>query len=146
MNFIALTIFPEMFNPFWEHGIIRRAIDRNKIRVSAIDIRNFANGKHRVTDNRPYGGGCGMVMKPEPLAAAIRAATKKAPLSKKILLTPPRGDALIRVWRMNCRHRMDLFSSAVVTKVSMNEFVLISSMMKFPSVIMSLPEASWLPW
>jgi tRNA (guanine37-N1)-methyltransferase len=88
MNFIALTIFPEMFNSFWEYGIIRRAIDRNKIRVSAIDIRNFAEGKHRVTDDRPYGGGCGMVMKPEPLAAAIRAATKKAPLSKKILLTP----------------------------------------------------------
>ena len=88
MNFIALTIFPEMFNPFWEHGIIRRAIDRNKIRASAIDIRNFAEGKHRVTDDRPFGGGCGMVMKPEPLAAAIRAATQKAPLSKKILLTP----------------------------------------------------------
>ncbi|HSQ84822.1 MAG TPA: tRNA (guanosine(37)-N1)-methyltransferase TrmD, partial [Desulfobacterales bacterium] len=78
----------EMFNPFWEHGIIKRAIDRNKIRVSAIDIRNFAEGKHRVTDDRPYGGGCGMVMKPEPLAAAIRAATRKAPLSKRILLTP----------------------------------------------------------
>ena len=88
MNFIALTIFPEMFNLFWEHGIVKRSIDRNKIRVSAIDIRNFAEGKHRVTDDRPYGGGCGMVMKPEPLAAAIRAATQKAPLSKRILLTP----------------------------------------------------------
>jgi len=62
MNFVVLTIFPEMFNPFWEHGIIRRAIDRNKIRVSAIDIRDFAEGKHRVTDDRPYGGGCGMVI------------------------------------------------------------------------------------
>lgn len=88
MNFVVLTIFPEMFNPFWEHGIIRRAIDRNKIRVSAIDIRDFAEGKHHVTDDRPYGGGCGMVMKPEPLAAAIGEATQKAPLSKKILLTP----------------------------------------------------------
>ena len=88
MNFTALTIFPEMFNPFWEHGIIRRAIDRNKIRVSAIDIRDFAEGKHRVTDDRPYGGGCGMVMKPEPLAGAIRAAREKAPSAKTILLTP----------------------------------------------------------
>lgn len=88
MNFIVLTIFPEMFNLFWEHGIIRRAIDRNKIRASAIDIRSFAEGKHRVTDDRPYGGGCGMVMKPEPLAAAIRASAQKEPLSKKILLTP----------------------------------------------------------
>ena len=88
MNFIVLTIFPEMFNPFWEHGIIKRAIGRNKILASAINIRDFAEGKHRTTDDRPYGGGCGMIMKPEPLAGAIRAATKKAPLAKRILLTP----------------------------------------------------------
>jgi len=88
MNFIVLTIFPEMFNPFWEHGIIKRAIDRNKILASSVNIRDFAQGKHRTTDDRPYGGGCGMIMKPEPLAAAIRAATKKVPLSKRILLTP----------------------------------------------------------
>jgi len=88
MNFIVLTIFPEMFNPFWEHGIIKRAIDRSKILASAVDIRDFAEGRHRTTDDRPYGGGCGMIMKPEPLAGAIRAAVKKAPLSKRILLTP----------------------------------------------------------
>jgi len=88
MNFIVLTIFPEMFNSFWEHGIIRRAVNQDKISVSAIDIRDFAEGRHRMTDDRPYGGGCGMVMKPEPLAGAIRAAEKKAPLSKRILLTP----------------------------------------------------------
>ncbi len=88
MNFVVLTIFPEMFKPFWRHGIIRRAIERNKISASATDIRDFAEGRHRVTDDRPYGGGCGMVMKPEPLALAIRAAKKKAPSSKTILLTP----------------------------------------------------------
>ena len=88
MNFIVLTIFPEMFTSFWEHGIIRRALNQDKITASAIDIRDFAEGKHRITDDRPYGGGCGMIMKPEPLAGAIRAAQKKAPLSKRILLTP----------------------------------------------------------
>jgi tRNA (guanine37-N1)-methyltransferase len=88
MDFIVLTIFPEMFNPFWEQGIIKRAIDRNKILASAINIRDFAEGKHRITDDRPYGGGCGMIMKPEPLAGAIQAAAKKAPLAKRILLTP----------------------------------------------------------
>ena len=88
MNFIVLTIFPEMFRPFWEHGIIKRAIEKKKIDVSAINIRDFAEGQHRVTDDRPFGGGCGMVMKPEPLAGAIRAAKEKAPLAKSILLTP----------------------------------------------------------
>ena len=88
MDFIVLTIFPEMFNQFWEHGIIRRAISKNIISAATIDIRAFAQGKHRVTDDRPFGGGSGMVMKPEPLAGAIRAAEEQAPLSKKILLTP----------------------------------------------------------
>jgi len=88
MNFIALTIFPEMFNLFTGHGIIRKAIEEKKIFVSTINIRDFAQDKHRVTDDRPYGGGCGMVMKPEPLAGAIRAAKKELPSAKTILLTP----------------------------------------------------------
>ncbi|MBW1940482.1 MAG: tRNA (guanosine(37)-N1)-methyltransferase TrmD [Deltaproteobacteria bacterium] len=88
MDFDVLTIFPEMFKPFWEHGMIRRAIEQDKISASAINIRDFAKGRHSPTDDRPYGGGCGMVMKPEPLAAAIRAAKKKSPSSKTILATP----------------------------------------------------------
>ncbi len=88
MNFIVLTIFPEMFDGFWEHGIIRRAILHKLIVASAVNIRDFAAGKHRVTDDRPFGGGCGMVMKPEPLAGAVRAAQKKLPGAKTILLSP----------------------------------------------------------
>jgi tRNA (guanine37-N1)-methyltransferase len=88
MNFTVLTIFPEMISSFAEHGIIRRAISREQIDLEAIDIRDFAKGKHRVTDDRPYGGGCGMVMKPEPLAAAIRAARQKNSAAKTVLLTP----------------------------------------------------------
>ncbi len=53
-----------------------------------MDIRDFAEGRHRVTDDRPYGGGCGMVMKPEPLAGAIRAARKECPEARTVLLSP----------------------------------------------------------
>jgi len=88
MTFVVLTIFPEIFNSFWEYGIVRRALIQAKISATAINIRDFAEGKQRVTDDRPYGGGCGMVMKPEPLAAAIQAAMKQAPSAKRILLTP----------------------------------------------------------
>ncbi len=77
-----------MFAPFWDHGIIRRAIENEKIFASTLNIRDFAEDKHQVTDDRPYGGGSGMVMKPEPLAAAIRAAERQAPSAPKILLTP----------------------------------------------------------
>jgi tRNA (guanine37-N1)-methyltransferase len=88
MIFFVLTIFPEMLDSFRAHGIIRRAIDRKKIAVSTLNIRDYATDRHRTTDDRPYGGGSGMVMKPEPLAGAIRAAKKKAPSAKSLLLTP----------------------------------------------------------
>ncbi len=88
MKFSVLSIFPEMVYSFLEYGIIRRAIEKQKIFASCIDIRDFAEGKHRVTDDRPYGGGCGMVMKPEPLSGAIEYAREKMPGSKTVLLSP----------------------------------------------------------
>lgn len=88
MQFLVLSIFPEMFSSFWEYGIVKRAITQERIGVSTQNIRDFASGRHRVTDDRPYGGGAGMVMKPEPLAAALREAKKAIPAADTILLTP----------------------------------------------------------
>jgi len=88
MQIAVLTIFPEMFDLFWSHGIVRRAIEQQIVSAAAVNIRDFAPDKHHVTDDRPYGGGCGMVMKPEPLAGAIRAAREKAPGARTILMTP----------------------------------------------------------
>jgi tRNA (guanine37-N1)-methyltransferase len=88
MNFVVLTIFPEMFDTFWAHGIIRRAIENKKIFVSAVNIRDYTEDRHQMTDDRPYGGGSGMVMKPEPLARAIRAASNAQPGARTVLLTP----------------------------------------------------------
>lgn len=88
MNFSVLTIFPELLASFKAHGIVRRAIERGIISLEAVNIREFATDRHQVTDDRPYGGGSGMVMKPEPLAAAIRAARHNAPKAAVILMTP----------------------------------------------------------
>jgi len=88
MDFSVITIFPEMFPPFWENGIIRLAIERGIISASAVNIREFTSDRHRTTDDRPYGGGCGMVMKPEPLADAIREVKSRFPLAKTLLMTP----------------------------------------------------------
>lgn len=88
MIFTVLTIFPEMFPPFWENSIVRRAVESGKISVSAVNIRDYAEGRHKATDDRPYGGGCGMVMKPEPLAQSVKAVKEKSPGSKAILMTP----------------------------------------------------------
>ena len=88
MKFIALTIFPELLQAFWDNGIMRRATGAGIIEPAAINIRDHALGRHRVTDDRPYGGGCGMVMKPEPLAGAIEAARRMAPGAQVVLLSP----------------------------------------------------------
>lgn len=88
MKFVVLTIFPELIHAFWENGIMRRAVAGGLIEPQAIDIRDFAQGRHRITDDRPYGGGCGMVMKPEPLAAAIQAAKIAAPDATVLQLSP----------------------------------------------------------
>jgi tRNA (guanine37-N1)-methyltransferase len=88
MDFVVLTIFPDMCRPFWEHGIVRRAIEGGQITAGAVDIRDFAHDRHRTTDDRPYGGGCGMVMKPEPLAESLQAVKQRHPDAKTVLLSP----------------------------------------------------------
>src|SRR5512143_1252994 len=88
MRILVLTIFPDMFDGLWSHGTVRRAIEQQTVSTEAINIRDFAVDKHHVTDDRPYGGGSGMVMKPEPLAASIRAAQQMAPEARTILMTP----------------------------------------------------------
>lgn len=88
MKFVALTIFPELLEAFWDNGIMRRAAAQGVIQPTAVNIRDYAQGRHRVTDDRPYGGGCGMVMKPEPLAAAIRSARELAPKAPTVMLSP----------------------------------------------------------
>jgi tRNA (guanine37-N1)-methyltransferase len=88
MDFTVLTLFPEMFSVLLAGGIVRRAIEAEYITVEPVNIRDFAKDRHRTVDDRPYGGGSGMLMKPEPLAEAIRQAGKKHPEARKILLTP----------------------------------------------------------
>ncbi len=88
MHFSVLTIFPEMFDSFWNHGVVGKASESGIISTVATDIREYAEGRHKVTDDRPYGGGAGMVFKPEPLAKAIRDAKASHPEAKTILTTP----------------------------------------------------------
>ena len=88
MEICVLTLFPELFEPFWSHGIIRRAVQGEKLFPRTINVRDHAPGRHRVTDDRPYGGGCGMVMKPEPLTAALDDALAQMPAAMTLLLSP----------------------------------------------------------
>jgi tRNA (guanine37-N1)-methyltransferase len=73
MRFDLITIFPEFFAGPLEHGIVRRAREAGLIDVKVQDLREFTKDRHRTVDDRPFGGGEGMVMKPEPLFAAVEA-------------------------------------------------------------------------
>jgi len=73
MRFDILTIFPAFFDGFFTHGVVRRALENKLVECSAHDLRAFTTDRHRTVDDRPFGGGEGMVLKPEPLAAAIES-------------------------------------------------------------------------
>lgn len=88
MDFTVLTLFPEMVSPLFEHGMISRGIEKKLITGHCINIRDFSTDRHNTVDDRPYGGGSGMIMKPEPLKAAITAAKKRSPGSRVVLMTP----------------------------------------------------------
>lgn len=73
MRFDILTIFPAFFDGFLTHGVVRRALENGIVQCERHDLRDFTSDRHRTVDDRPFGGGEGMVLKPEPLAAAIES-------------------------------------------------------------------------
>lgn len=86
MRFDILSLFPEYFQGPFDVSMIKRARENKLLDINLIDIRDFAEGKHRKVDDRPFGGGPGMIMKPEPVAGAIRSVKTKG--SRVIYLTP----------------------------------------------------------
>lgn len=88
LAFEILTLFPRMVDAPLRESILGKARERGHLEVTVTDIRDFAQGKHRVCDDAPYGGGAGMVMKAEPLVAAIEAARVRRPGARVVLMSP----------------------------------------------------------
>jgi tRNA (guanine37-N1)-methyltransferase len=86
-----LTLFPGMFRGPFDESIIKRAAEAGLVDIHVHDIRDWAEGKHSVADDYPYGGGPGMVMKPEPVFAAAEAVLEMAPERGPIVLMSPIG-------------------------------------------------------
>jgi len=86
----VLTLFPGLFDAFLKESIIGRAAARGLLKVNLVNFRDYAEGRHNVVDDRPFGGGPGMVIKPEPVFAAVEDLLHQAshPEPKMILLTP----------------------------------------------------------
>lgn len=94
MRFDVVTIFPAMVQQAVGAGILGRAIERGTIAVVVHDLRDFTTDRHRVVDDVPYGGGPGMVLKPEPLMRALDAIGEADSVRPTVLLTSPQGTPL----------------------------------------------------
>ncbi len=88
MHFDVFTLFPALITPYIEESILQRARERGLVQVDVHDIRTFTEDKHHVTDEPPYGGGGGMVMKVDPIFAAIEGVLGAPPCCPVILMTP----------------------------------------------------------
>ena len=86
-----VTIFPELFGPIFDVGMIRQARKKNLVEIEAIDLRRFAGDRHRTVDDRPYGGGEGMVLKPEPIFKAVEQCGQRSEFPSHVVLLTPQG-------------------------------------------------------
>ncbi len=94
MRIDVVTIFPDMFREVFDFGIVRRAREAGVVEVHVHDLRSWARDRHRTTDDAPYGGGPGMVMKVEPLVMACEAIAEMSDGSPRLVLLSPRGAPL----------------------------------------------------
>jgi tRNA (guanine37-N1)-methyltransferase len=94
MNIEVVTLFPEMIREAMRHGVVGRAVTRGVLAVGTEDPRAHTSDVHQSVDDRPYGGGPGMVMKPEPLAAAIATAAGRLPAGSLRVAMSPQGQLL----------------------------------------------------
>ena len=91
MTFHIVTIFPEFFSGPFEHGVIRRAQTGGLLEIRVHDLRNWTYDRHRTVDDRPFGGGEGMLLKPEPLFEAVEAILPDRTPSQKVILLSAQG-------------------------------------------------------
>nr|WP_317358089.1 tRNA (guanosine(37)-N1)-methyltransferase TrmD [uncultured Tyzzerella sp.] len=91
MNYYILTLFPEMIQSGLNHSIIKKAIEKKIININCINIRDFSNNKHNQVDDYAYGGGAGMVIKPEPVYNSYLSIKEKVKKGTKVLYMTPQG-------------------------------------------------------
>ena len=91
MRFDVLTLFPEIFQGYLTQSLLKLALDKGLVEIHLWNIRDWAKGKHKSVDDRPFGGGPGMVIMPEPVFDCVEAVRAKAPEPGQLVLLTPAG-------------------------------------------------------
>lgn len=162
LKFCAVTLFPEMFRAVIDYGVTGRAVKRNLVAVETVNPRDFTEDKHRTVDDRPYGGGPGMLMMVEPLEKALKAAKQSLESSTEkahVVYLSPQGRPLTQNVVSELIERKNivllagryegiderLIESQVDEEISLGDFVLsggeIAAMAVMDAMIRMLPEA-----
>lgn len=154
MKIDILTLFPEMFQGVFDQSIIKRAIDNNTVSINCINIRDFSKDKHKRVDDYPFGGGPGMILKPEPVYDAIESVKSK---NSRIIFLTPKGKVYNHDMAMElaqeehlvllCGHYEGvdnrIIENYVTDEISIGDYVLtggeISSMVIVDSVVRLIP-------
>jgi tRNA (guanine37-N1)-methyltransferase len=160
MRFDIITIFPELFRGVLECGIVRRALQSQILEVRVVNLRDFTSDRHRTVDDRPYGGGEGMVLMPGPLFEAVEFCRgQEAGPRTQVVLLSPQG----RLWSQEIAFEFTTISHAILIcgryegvdqrvvdslvdrEISMGDFILtggeIPAMVILDSVVRLLPGA-----
>lgn len=156
MNISVLSIFPEMFGGVFNSSILKRAQEGGAVRLSVRDFREFATDKHHKVDDYPYGGGAGMVLKPEPLFRAVESLAEEG-RKPRILLMCPQGERFTQRKAEELSREEDLIflcghyegyderirEHLVTDEISLGDFVLtggeLAAMTVIDSVVRLLP-------
>ena len=91
MKVEIVTIFPRMFDQIFDFGMINQASRKGLLEISVLDLREFSSDRHRTVDDRPYGGGQGMVLKPEPVFRAVEECLRRDQVPAHVVLLSPQG-------------------------------------------------------
>ncbi|HLR10765.1 MAG TPA: tRNA (guanosine(37)-N1)-methyltransferase TrmD [Sporosarcina sp.] len=158
MKIDILSLFPEMFEGVLHSSIMKKAQEKEAVQFAVTDFRDYSENKHRKVDDYPYGGGAGMVLKPEPIFNAVEAVTKDVQAQPRIVLMCPQGERLTQKKAeefaqeehliLICGHYEGyderIREHLVTDEVSLGDFVLtggeIAAMAVVDSVVRLLPE------
>src|SRR5882757_5300829 len=94
MRFDVLTLFPDLFQGYLTQSLLKLALEKGLVEIHLWNIRDWAPGKHRSVDGRPFGGGPGMVIMPEPVFAGVEAVQAQAPEPGQLVMLTPGGERL----------------------------------------------------